>query len=171
VVQTISRRIIRTLRRLGYLEAGIDAAVATGRDPLVDDARECARPLAPHSHLRGAIIPTPRQPGMDEEATDTGAPRWSWVRLRKRVFTLDMVHCPWCQRGALRIIAAIMQGEVIRKILRHLKLAVDPPPMAPARVRQEALAWSSAWRASCVTDPSPTAAMGRDHAAAVSFSA
>ncbi|HEY5870597.1 MAG TPA: transposase [Candidatus Tectomicrobia bacterium] len=32
--------------------------------------------LAPHSHLRGAIIPTPRQQGVDEEeATDPGAPR------------------------------------------------------------------------------------------------
>jgi hypothetical protein len=46
VVQTISRRVIRTLRRLGYLEAGIDAAVATGHDPLVDDALELARTLA-----------------------------------------------------------------------------------------------------------------------------
>jgi hypothetical protein len=81
---------------------------------------------------------------MDEEATDTGAPRWSWARLLKRVFALDMARCPWYQRGALRIIAAIMQGEVIRKIFRHLKLAVDPPPIAPARVRQEAFAWSSA---------------------------
>jgi len=30
VVQKISRRVIRKLRQLGYLEAGIDAAVATG---------------------------------------------------------------------------------------------------------------------------------------------
>jgi hypothetical protein len=44
----------------------------------------------------------------------------------------------------LRIIAAIMQGEVIRQILRHLKLSADPPPLAPARVHQEAFAWSSA---------------------------
>src|SRR5712691_7002345 len=58
---------------------------------------------------------------------------------------LPMARCPWCQREALRIIAAITQGEVIRKILRHLQLAVDPPPMAPARVRQAAFAWSSAW--------------------------
>jgi Putative transposase/Transposase zinc-binding domain len=274
VVQTISRRVIRTLRRLGYLEAGLDAAVATGHDPLGDDAPELARTLAasvqqriafgeragewvrrmgaglghagetptltgprcaslqgfslhantqvpahrrdqlerllrstargavslerltqdangdlvytfthpwsdgttgirlapmelveklaalvplprmplvrsggclaPHSHLRGAIIPTPRQQGMDEEATDTGAPRWSWARLLKRVFARDMTRCPWCQRGALRIIAAIRQGEVIRKSLRHLKRAAAPPAIAPARVRQEAFAWSSA---------------------------
>ena len=33
--------------------------------------------LAPHSQLRGAIIPTPRQQGVDEDDTDTGTPRWS----------------------------------------------------------------------------------------------
>ena len=33
VVQTISHRIIRTLRSLGYLEAGGDAAVTTGYKP------------------------------------------------------------------------------------------------------------------------------------------
>jgi len=273
VVQTISHRVMRKLRQLGYLEVGLDAAVATGYDPLGDDAPELARTmaasvqqriafgeragqkvrrigsgfgaegeqptlsgarcasvhgfslhantqvsahrrdqleclirytargavalerlaqdangdliytfthpwsdgttgirlspvelleklaalvplprvhlvryggcLAPHSHLRGAIIPTPRQQGVEEQEDSTASPRWSWARLLKRVFAVDMVRCPWCQRGSLRIIAAITQGEVIRKILRHLQRAVDPPPIAPARVRQEAFAWSS----------------------------
>src|SRR5215831_18190500 len=113
--------------------------------------------LAPHSHLRGAIIPTPRQQGVDEEETDTGSPRWDWARLLKRVFALDMARCPFCQQGALQIIAAITQGEVIRKILRHLKLAADPPLIAPARIRQEAFAWSPPDRAWWVSDPSPAA--------------
>ena len=80
---------------------------------------------------------------MDEEETDTRSSRWSWARLLKSVFALDMARCPWCQRGALRIIVAITHGEGIRKILRHLKRAADPPPIAPACVRQEAFAWSS----------------------------
>ena len=88
--------------------------------------------------MRGAIIPTLRQQDVDEEATDTGSPRWSWVRLLKRVCALDMVRCPCCQQGTLRIIAAITQGEVIRTILRPLKLAVDPPPTATACLRQDA---------------------------------
>src|SRR5262245_9761672 len=46
VVQKIRRRIIRTLRHLGYLEAGTDNVVATGHDPLRDDAPELARTLA-----------------------------------------------------------------------------------------------------------------------------
>jgi len=52
-----------------------------------------------------------------------------------------MATCPFCRRGSLRIIAAITQAEVIRKMLRHLKLAADPPPLAPARARQETFDW------------------------------
>jgi hypothetical protein len=33
--------------------------------------------LAPHSQLRGAIIPTPRQQGVDEDEAKTGTPSWS----------------------------------------------------------------------------------------------
>jgi Putative transposase len=263
VVQTISHRVIRKLRSLGYLEAGGDAAVTTGYDPLVEDAPALARTLAasvqqriafgeragqkvrrlgagfgsageapmltgphcasvqgfsvhahtqvpahrrdelerlirytargavslerlaqdangdlvytfthpssdgttgirltplelleklaaliplphshlvryggclaPHSHLRGCVLPTPRQQDMDGEA-QPGTPYWPWARLLGRVFGLEMSTCPFCRRGSLRIIAVITQGEVISKILRHLKLAADPPPIAPAVV-------------------------------------
>jgi hypothetical protein len=50
-----------------------------------------------------------------------------------------MERCPVCQQGTLRIIAAITEVRVIQKILRHLKLAADPPPIAPAQ--QAAFAW------------------------------
>jgi len=46
VLQTIRRRVIRTLRHLGYLEAGSNDAVATGYDPLRSEAPELARTLA-----------------------------------------------------------------------------------------------------------------------------
>ena len=46
VVQHISRRVIRKLRRLGYLETGMDAAVATGYDPLRDHEPALARAMA-----------------------------------------------------------------------------------------------------------------------------
>src|SRR5213594_4394658 len=97
--------------------------------------------LAPHSALREAIIPTPRQQGVDGEETQRGTPYWPWARLLKRVFALEMGTCPFCQRGVLRSIAVITQGEVISKILRHLKLSADPPPIAPARSRQETVDW------------------------------
>ena len=46
VLQKISHRVIRKLRRLGYLEAGMEAAVATGYDPLLDTEPELARTMA-----------------------------------------------------------------------------------------------------------------------------
>jgi hypothetical protein len=271
VVQQISRRVIRKLRHLGYLEAGIDAAVATGYDPLLDDAPELARTmaasvkqrmafgewagqpvrrigsgfgyagehpartgprcasvngfslhantqvpahrrdqlerlmrymargsvalerweedangdliytftrpwsdsttgitlsplalleklsalvplprvhlvrsggcLAPHSPLRSAVSPTPRQQGVAEHAASPETPRWSWARLLKRVLAIDMTPGPFCQRGSLRMIAAITQAEVLRKMLRPLQRAADPPPIPPARLRQAAFDW------------------------------
>jgi hypothetical protein len=274
VIQTSSRRVIRTLRRLGYLEAGIEVPVATGYDPLLDNEPELARTmaasvkqriafgeragenvrrigsgfgyegerpeltgprcasvngfslhantaipahrrdqlerlirytgrgavslerleqdangdlmyrfnrpwsdgttgmklsplelleklaalvplprahlvryagcLAPHSKLRASIIPTPRQQGIGGEETKRGTAYWHWARLLGRVFDLDMGTCPFCRRGSLRIIAAITHESVITRILRHLKLASVPPPIAPARCRQELFAFDDA---------------------------
>jgi hypothetical protein len=96
--------------------------------------------LAPHSKLRRAITPTPRQQEKDEPAGRPPSPYWNWARLLKRVFAIDMARCPVCQQGTLRIIAAITEVSVIRKILRHLKLAVDLPPIASAQ--QAAFAWA-----------------------------
>ena len=93
--------------------------------------------LAPHSHLRGAIRPTPRQQGLDGAEAHPGTPYWPWARLLGRVFGLDMTTCPFCRRGTLRIIAVITQESVITRILRHLQLASVPPPIAPARWRHE----------------------------------
>jgi hypothetical protein len=52
-----------------------------------------------------------------------------------------MARCPFCRRGALHIICAITQEEVTTRILRHLKLASVPPPIAPARLCQEIFAF------------------------------
>jgi Putative transposase/Transposase zinc-binding domain len=93
--------------------------------------------LAPHSPLRESVIPTPRQQGIDGEGAPPATPYWPWARLLGRVFGLDMRTCPFCHRGSLRIIAVITQEAVITRILRHLQLASVPPPIAPARWRQE----------------------------------
>jgi len=46
VVQKISHRVMRKLRQLGYLEPSLAAVVATGYDPLRDNAPELAQTLA-----------------------------------------------------------------------------------------------------------------------------
>ena len=58
--------------------------------------------------------------------------RISWARLLKRVFDIDIEHCPHCG-GALKIIAAIEQPAVIARILTHLGLPTRAPPRSPLR--------------------------------------
>jgi len=54
------------------------------------------------------------------------------ARLLKRVFDIDMQHCPNCGGGELKIIAAILERPVIEKILTHLGLDPRPPPRGRA---------------------------------------
>jgi hypothetical protein len=56
----------------------------------------------------------------------------SWACLLKRVFAIDVELCPLCG-GRLQIIAAIVDPQVIEKILTHLSLPVRAPPRTPAR--------------------------------------
>jgi len=53
--------------------------------------------------------------------------RLSWAKLLKRVFEIDLEHCPNCG-GELKIIAAILEQPVIEKILTHLGLQARAPP-------------------------------------------
>jgi hypothetical protein len=105
--------------------------------------------LAPHSKLRDAIRPTPCQQGVDGEATPPGTPYWPWTRLLGRVLDPEMATCPFCRRGAPRLIAVITQESVIRHILRHLQLAAVPPPLTPARGRHALFAFDEAHNPWC----------------------
>jgi Putative transposase len=99
---------------------------------------------APHSALRAAIRPPPRQQGVDGADTPPGTPYGHWARLLSRVLDLAMATCPFCRRGSRRVIAAITQASVITRLLRHLQLASIPPPLAPARWRQALFAFDYA---------------------------
>lgn len=90
--------------------------------------------LAPNAKLRSEIVPGPPE-NTSEHAADHahGAPaRMSWARLLKRVFDIDIEHCPQCG-GALKIIATIEEPAVILRILAHLGLPTRAPPRTPAR--------------------------------------
>ena len=84
--------------------------------------------------LGAAIVPrTPEKPGADAVHDAYEAPaRMGWARLLKRVFGIDIEHCPQCG-GTLKIIAAIEEPAVIVRILTHLGLPARAPPRAPAR--------------------------------------
>ena len=96
--------------------------------------------LAPNAKLRAMVVPHgPEQATGKSELTATepgcahGRPaRISWARLLKRVFEIDMEHCPTCG-GQLKIIAAILAAPVIERILTHLGLQARAPPRVAAR--------------------------------------
>ncbi len=57
--------------------------------------------------------------------------RLAWAELLQRVFEVDALHCPRC--GArMRLVAAIEEPAVARKILEWLGLPARAPPLVPA---------------------------------------
>ena len=96
--------------------------------------------LAPNAKLRAQVVPQePAPPARAPPPAECEANcahhrpvRLSWAKLLKRVFEIDMEHCPNCG-GELRIIAAILEQPVIEKILAHLGLQARAPPRSPAR--------------------------------------
>ena len=74
--------------------------------------------LAPNAKLRAQVVPqeaeAPAQAAPPAECEPNCAHhrpvRLSWAKLLKRVFEIDMEHCPNCG-GELKIIAAILWGE------------------------------------------------------------
>ena len=94
--------------------------------------------LAPNAKLRPLVVP--QGPEVEEQTTEAAPAsecetetvqdrphRISWARLLRRVFDIDMQHCPNCGAGELKIIAAILERPVIEKILSHLGLDPQPP--------------------------------------------
>jgi Putative transposase len=94
--------------------------------------------LAPNATMRAQVVPKESAQPAQAAPPETGEVicahrpvRASWTRLLKRVFDLDLEHCPNCG-GELKIIAAILERPVIEKILTHLGLQARAPPRAPA---------------------------------------
>lgn len=55
--------------------------------------------------------------------------RLRWAELLKRVFELEALRCPVCN-GRMRVLAAITQPDVARRILKCLALPARAPPIA-----------------------------------------
>lgn len=96
--------------------------------------------LAPNAKLRAMVVPQGPVEGApiakstecEADGAHHGSVRLSWAKLLKRVFALELEHCPNCD-GELKIIAAILEQLVIEKILTHLGLQARAPPRSPAR--------------------------------------
>jgi hypothetical protein len=101
--------------------------------------------LAPNARLRALVVPQePEVPGQEAKTAECEAncahhrpARLSWAKLLKRLFEIDMEHCPNCG-GELKIIAAILEQPVIEKILTQWGLQARASPRAPARGQRAA---------------------------------
>src|SRR5262245_24594161 len=119
------------LRRTGWSHA-LERTTPTG--PRTSKSRDHRRSMQRiNAKLRSKIVPAPAERARETSSEGSHAqgtpPRMSWARLLKRVFDIDVEHCPNCG-GALKIIAAIDDPPVIAKILTHLGLPSPPPPRA-----------------------------------------
>ncbi len=95
--------------------------------------------LTPNAKMRAQVVPQePEPPAQATQPIECNANcahhrpvQLSWAELLKRVFEIDMEHCPNCG-GELKIIAAILEQPLIEKIVMHLELQARAPQRAPA---------------------------------------
>jgi hypothetical protein len=103
---------------------------------------------APRARLREVVVPQREEKGdgsvrpCDPPCLPASGPvcygqRLTWAQLLGRVFAIDVLACPECG-GRLPRIAAITDGEVIRKILSAVGIATDSPAPHPAKASDEA---------------------------------
>ncbi len=89
--------------------------------------------FAPHFKYRAMVVPKPKVEAPQLRADDQSVKsRISWARLFKRVFGIDVETCRLCG-SKMKIIAAIEDPQVIKKILEHLDLPTKSPMPWPAR--------------------------------------
>lgn len=109
---------------------------------------------APAAAWRDLVVPG--SPSRLGTSPCTPRQRLTWAELLERVFAIDVLTCPNCG-GPRKLIALINDELVVRKILAHLGLPTEPPPMAPARAPPEP---EFAWVRALLTHPA-TAPVGR----------
>jgi hypothetical protein len=98
--------------------------------------------FAGNARLRAAVVagarpapalvekPPPRPP---PSASAVRSPyRIDWAALLKRVFDIDVLECRRCH-GRLAVVAFITDADATARILRHLGLPDEPPPLERAR--------------------------------------
>jgi hypothetical protein len=93
-------------------------------------------PWPPHYKYRSMVVPKKKElklaTAKESKVKSKNRSRISWARLLKRVFNIDVSVCNKCS-GKMKIIAAIEDPKVIKKILLHLGLPTKAPKVWPAR--------------------------------------
>jgi hypothetical protein len=92
--------------------------------------------LAPHAQARSRLATSRRElkeREKDEKKENLNkAGKTKWAKLLKRVFNIDVEICAYC-RGKVKMVSSIHDEKTASKILKHLGLDPQPPPLKPAR--------------------------------------
>jgi len=86
--------------------------------------------FSPHYQHRKLVVPTPKQ---ENENPPKNKYKPSWIYLLNRILKIDLENCKVCGKGKLKVLKAVKDPKVIRKILNHLKLPTDIPQPFAAR--------------------------------------
>jgi hypothetical protein len=108
--------------------AGIESAEDTGNTPT--PATAPSAPAAPggRGDASAAVdLPPPELAGAHQPRRR----KLPWAQLLMRVFFIDALSCPRCA-SPMVVLALLSDPPVVKKILRHLALPAEPPPLAPA---------------------------------------
>jgi hypothetical protein len=93
--------------------------------------------FGPNSKDRSSIVkrnkvPRKTKDGTEELRDERLSSRISWAKLLRRVFQIDIAKCNQCG-GNSKVVAAVMERQVIVKILDHLGIPSEIPVIHPAR--------------------------------------
>jgi len=100
-------------------------------EPLPDTGRPAASQLRTEQTTTNAAA-TEAEPGLAGSPRKPAARRTLWADLLQRVFEIDALSCPRCG-GRMRVLAAITEPDVARRILACLNLPTRAPPLAKTR--------------------------------------
>jgi hypothetical protein len=89
--------------------------------------------FAPNSNLRAQVTASQRGKNsskLAEHLKDSDKPyharSMSWAQRLKRVFNIDIFQCEACEKLNVKVVACILDPEVIYKILLHLDINSSP---------------------------------------------
>ena len=91
--------------------------------------------FAPNCKYRSLIVP---QTALTEKTSHKAQKKlkksysMGWAKMLKRVFNIEIQTCLKCG-GEIKIISAILSGQVIKKILSHLGENSTVPELSPSR--------------------------------------
>ncbi len=109
--------------------AGSPASIERTASPVATGVETSETRTAPRPPILAGM--TPEIEPCDIATNRTTHHRHRWAELLKRVFEIDALRCPRCG-STLRLIAAIEDPVVARRILECLKLPARAPPLEPA---------------------------------------